>query len=1082
MKHTQSNEKYKIKVNRVSAENNLLPYSKFLKKDYKKITKISPKNQILYKVKYKPEIIINEYHQTSNNINTNINIKTNKSQNSNSNNSRNNISFNGQLDNFSFNKCSNDDFVYENSIKDENNDKSYNQEKSKKNIDYISSKLNKSDNNESNNNSLIFSPFSNGYSIHSRESDTKRNMKFNTLNKYNKKSPNYNYIFQSPLETKENKNIQVNTDRIIFNHNKNNSTNHFIDIDNSNNYFYGTKLKRNSSQNKKYYNQNINVSNALNYRKYNKRKNPSMNFNNFYNKTNPDGSESSFESFRAKKGNNKMNNIIFSKTSNINNIYKSSKNSNNNIILNSTINYNTNNIDNSKDSLNLKLDNYRTKLFKEFLKHFRKFYKKYTKKNFIYFMKNLKHYKKNINYNKSFIYSKKNYLRYSLTIENNAMNKKHQFPGMTNNRSYGNDLFGAFKSSTMKDYYKLYNQLRKNRNLSQSMNKINKIFNSYSFNHDANSSNNNNSNYLNSNVNRSIIVSSKSKNLLNSAPRIIKNPSNLSFKRNQEKRNRLGQISKSPSFHIGNRIIINNEISFGTDGSKKGNELFRDSKELNRKYEQIQRRKKKSKNKISEIPINKTLSMNKSVDIYKIKNTDEYNQFKELRKYIKSMKKDNSKKSFNGERNKKNKSKNNHLIRISALDDNSNSDENDNNDINNDDYNLVFNKTYYNYHFNMDKFKRINNDIGFNNVKSLEREGRTGMLRKKGGFSLKNKFANSIPNKHNNLINNKVNTNINNSENKSYKKANFNSNKINDVKNYKKVKVNINKKFLAEGQEKNIVKQRKNNKSNIINNNDKIKYNSNIPFIKPNNTKSRLNNSPVNESKMFYTKKNNIKYSNKPVSTLIKDISTRDNRIHININYYDLIRKNKPVRFRYNFLHKSEKISITLLGNMTNKVFPSKSKFILSAIQEEENSIQNSKYYEENETFGNYNNNNHIIINNNNDIRYKNFIDAIHNILVKFFKKKFMINFKVMNKINNIFLDDKYEINLESEKNANNKIYNRKRGVFGNKLIGENTLNESNSKFKRKKYIKRSINWKNFEEKIDKFRYKLIKYTISFSK
>ena len=71
-------------------------------------------------------------------------------------------------------------------------------------------------------------------------------------------------------------------------------------------------------------------------------------------------------------------------------------------------------------------------------------------------MKNLKHYKKNINYNKSFIYSKKNYLRYSLTIENNIMNKKHQFPSMSNSSSYGNDLFGAFRSSTMKDYYKLY--------------------------------------------------------------------------------------------------------------------------------------------------------------------------------------------------------------------------------------------------------------------------------------------------------------------------------------------------------------------------------------------------------------------------------------------------------------------------------------------------------------------------------------------------------------------------------------------------------------------------------------------------
>ena len=1090
MKHTQSDEKYKIKVNRVSAENNQLPYTKYLKKDYKKITKISPNNQILYKVKYKPEIIINEYHQTSNNINTNINIKSNKSQNSNSNNSRNNISFNGQFDNFSFNKCSNDEFVYENSIKDENNDKSYNQEKSKKNIDYIVTQLNKSDNNESNNNSLLFSPFSNGYSIHSRESDTKRNMKFNTLNKNNKKSPNYNYLFQSPLETKENKNMQVNTDRMIFNHNKNNSTNHFFDVENSNNYFYDNKLKKNFSQNKKYFKQKINVSNALNYRKYNKRKNPSMNFNNFYNKTNPDGSESSFESFRAKKDGNQMNNIIFSKSNNINSIYKSSKNSNNNIILNSTINYNTNNINNSKDSLNLKLDNYRTKLFKEFLKHFKKFYKKYIKKNFIYFMKNLKHYKKNFNYNKSFIYSKKNYLRYTLTIENNPMNKKHKIPYMSNSSSYSNGLFGIFKSSTMKDYYKLYNQLRKNRNLSQSMNNINRIFNSYSFNHDASSSNYNNSNFNNSNVNRSIILPTKSSNLLNSAPRIFKNQNSFSCNRNQDKRNRLGIISKSPSFQIGNRVIINNEISFGTDGSKKENELFRDSKELNRKYEQIQRRKKKSKNKITEIPINRKMNMNKSMDIYKIKNTDEYNQFKELRKYIKSMQKDNSKKSFNGYRNKKNK--NNHLIRINALDDNSNSDENENendnnNDNNNDEYNVVFNRTYYNYHFNMDKYKRNNNDNGFNNnnnTKSLEREGRTGMLRKKGGFSLKNKITNnSITNKYNNSISNKNNIFINNSENKTYKKNNFSTNKINDAKNYKKVKVNINKKFMTEGQEKNVNKQRKNIKNNTVNNNDKIKYNNNIPFLKPDNSKSRLNNSPVDESKMFYTKKNNIKFSNKLVSTLIKDISTRDNRIHININYYDLIRKNKPVRYRYNFLHKSEKISITILGNMTNKIYLTKSKFILSAIQEEENSIQNSKYYEENETFGNYNNNNtHNIINNINDMRYKNFIDAIHNILVKYYKKKFVTNFKIMNKINNIFLDDKYEINLENEKNEFNKIYNRKKGAFSNKLFDDNNLSEGNSKFKRKKYIKRNLGWKNYDEKINNFRYKLIKYIFSFSK
>ena len=92
MNHAQSNDKYKIKVNRLSSDNdNLLQYSKYLKNDYPKISKIAPKNPILYKVKYKPEIIINEYHQTSNNINTNINIKTNKSKNNiNQNNSRNN--------------------------------------------------------------------------------------------------------------------------------------------------------------------------------------------------------------------------------------------------------------------------------------------------------------------------------------------------------------------------------------------------------------------------------------------------------------------------------------------------------------------------------------------------------------------------------------------------------------------------------------------------------------------------------------------------------------------------------------------------------------------------------------------------------------------------------------------------------------------------------------------------------------------------------------------------------------------------------------------------------------------------------
>lgn len=90
MNSNQNNEKLKIKVNRVSSDKgNSYPYTKYLKSNYPQISKISQKNPILYKVKYKPEIIINEYHQTSNNINTNINIKTNKPKKPNLNNSRN---------------------------------------------------------------------------------------------------------------------------------------------------------------------------------------------------------------------------------------------------------------------------------------------------------------------------------------------------------------------------------------------------------------------------------------------------------------------------------------------------------------------------------------------------------------------------------------------------------------------------------------------------------------------------------------------------------------------------------------------------------------------------------------------------------------------------------------------------------------------------------------------------------------------------------------------------------------------------------------------------------------------------------
>ena len=70
------NEEYKIKVNGTFFEKENLS-----KLNNKKVD-IPTKKSILYKLKFNPEIIINEFHQTSNNINKNINIKKYKQYNS----------------------------------------------------------------------------------------------------------------------------------------------------------------------------------------------------------------------------------------------------------------------------------------------------------------------------------------------------------------------------------------------------------------------------------------------------------------------------------------------------------------------------------------------------------------------------------------------------------------------------------------------------------------------------------------------------------------------------------------------------------------------------------------------------------------------------------------------------------------------------------------------------------------------------------------------------------------------------------------------------------------------------------------
>ena len=671
----------------------------------------------------------------------------------------------------------------------------------------------------------------------------------------------------------------------------------------------------------------------------------------------------------------------------------------------------------------------------------------------------------------------------------------------------------------MKDYYKLYNQLKRNKNLNKSMNQINKIFNSYSFSNDNNDSNNL------ININNSLLANSGSKN----SKRKNKNLSSLSISQSRNNNIRLGLDPKSPTFQYATKTITNSDISFESQQpTKRVNELYRNSKELSKKCEQIQRRKRILQNRHN----HKGITSNKSVDIYNIKKSDHYSQFNELRRYIQSIRKESNSKGKKGknDRNVKNANKNKtkRLIRINALDSNSNSEENENI---NDNFNINLNKTYYNYHYNLDKLrkkekeKEIDNE-NINIRNSNEREGRTGMLRKKkGGFFFSNNFitptnsnkietvnANMIPNnKYYDLIRNKFN-NKNNNFNYSYENnirskiiQNYDRAKINDIisnaninnsnnddNNFKKVKVNINKKYLMDNQEKNF-KQR----NNTINGNN-VDYDNN--YNNNGSLKKRINTTPTNINNAPYTKRNYFKYKNKDLPTLIKDISTKDNRIHININYYQLEPKNKNQKKYYIFLHKSENISISLISDDISKNYESKLNNKLSAIQEEEVSVQNSKFYDENETFGinnNFINNNNVnninsnanninskaingkevkknyIIYHDNEIVYANIIDSIISSVNSAYKRAFFNNLKA--------LCESIKDNNIDRKN-NNRIYSRKRGVDNSKISGDKYYSENNNNFKRKKYIKRNVNERISEEKIQKFRNKIIKYIFHFFK
>ena len=197
-------------------------------------------------------------------------------------------------------------------------------------------------------------------------------------------------------------------------------------------------------------------------------------------------------------------------------------------------------------------------------------------------------------------------------------------------------------------------------------------------------------------------------------------------------KNLLDYIIKSPIFRIQNQRERNNEINYYIENYGKDNELYRSIEELNKKGEQIKRRKKikKEKEKENNIidPIN-IKSPNKNGNINKIKDTKEYGQFSELRNSM------NEKYQNNDNKIKINKT----ITRNTKL------------------YlGKKYNKTFYNF-----EIKKYEATKKINNVK----------------YQNQNKISNS--NAINFKKNNKSSTNISS-----------------NVAFYKKAKININKKSI----------------------------------------------------------------------------------------------------------------------------------------------------------------------------------------------------------------------------------------------------------------------------------------------
>ena len=321
----QNNKNYIINNSHYPSEKENMYSNKFIKEKYLVLNEVNPKNTILFKVNYKPDIIIN--HQTLNNIRTNISIRPIPSL-------SNNINNNSQQNNFFQNK-----YYKKDDAKNKNNKTHLFEESPIWKSDFIQGKIAK-----------LTEAF-----LLDENNDIEKNMNYFNSIKDSKKEKK---IFKNRINNHSRNNIDLR--------NNNNKVNNIIY--NSQKYI---KNKENNEVNNNYGNNPNNlymINNDKSISKYDYNYNiikPSGYYNNKNLTTNL---------INNNNKNSKILNIINNNKYQIKNYFFPHEKINNILRIINKKDYN--------NSLNVNLNYYQIRLFKKFFKHFKQFYKICLKKYF----------------------------------------------------------------------------------------------------------------------------------------------------------------------------------------------------------------------------------------------------------------------------------------------------------------------------------------------------------------------------------------------------------------------------------------------------------------------------------------------------------------------------------------------------------------------------------------------------------------------------------------------------------------------------------------------------------------------------